>query len=82
MLSSKKRKITLIIAGLVLLIIAAQIALPYVVLRYANKSLVSMKGYTSHVQDIDLALALSRGAYRVDSICLNKADTITGKLII
>lgn len=36
-----------------------------------------MKGYYGHVQDIDLAII--RGAYKVDSIYLNKKDTVTLK---
>lgn len=74
---SKKRKLTLILTGVLLLIIAIRIALPYIVLHYANKSLASMKGYYGHIQDIDLALI--KGAYRVDSIYLDKADTVSGK---
>ncbi|WP_138484548.1 DUF748 domain-containing protein [Dyadobacter bucti] len=77
MSTSKKRKVIWIITGLLLLIIAFRIALPYIVLHYANKSLAEMKGYYGHVQDIDLALI--RGAYRVDSIYLNKSDTVSGK---
>jgi len=68
---------TMIIVGVLSLIIATRIALPYIVLHYANKSLAEMNGYYGHVEDIDLALI--RGAYRVDSIYLNKADTVTGK---
>ena len=36
-----------------------------------------MKGYYGHVNDIDLAII--RGAYKVDSIYLDKKDTITNK---
>jgi hypothetical protein len=74
---TKKKKITYIILGLLSLIIAIRIALPYIVLHYANKSLAEMKGYYGHVQDIDLALL--RGAYSVDSIYLNKEDSVSGK---
>lgn len=35
-----------------------------------------MDGYYGHIEDIDLALI--RGAYKIDSVYLNKADTITG----
>ncbi|MCF0052620.1 DUF748 domain-containing protein [Dyadobacter sp. LJ53] len=75
--TSKRKKVTWIIAGVLLLMIAVRIALPYIVLHYANKSLAEMKGYYGHIQDVDLALL--RGAYRVDSIYLNKADTVSGK---
>jgi len=36
-----------------------------------------MPGYYGHIEDIDLALI--RGAYRIDSIFINKQDTITKK---
>jgi hypothetical protein len=74
---TKKKKITYIILGLLSLIIAIRIALPYIVLHYANKSLAEMKGYYGHIQDIDLALL--RGAYSVDSIYLNKEDSVSRK---
>lgn len=38
-----------------------------------------MDGYYGHIEDIDIALI--RGAYRIDSIYLNKLDTVTGKQI-
>lgn len=74
---SKKRKLTWILAGILVFLIALRIALPYIVLHYANKSLASMNGYYGHIKDIDLALI--RGAYRVDSVYLNKADSTSGK---
>ena len=61
----------------VAVVIAVRLALPYVVLHYLNKQLANMKGYYGHVEDIDLALI--RGAYRIDSIFLNKIDTVTKK---
>jgi hypothetical protein len=36
-----------------------------------------MEGYRGHINDIDLALI--RGAYKIDSIYLNKYDSATGK---
>jgi hypothetical protein len=73
----KKRKIGWILLGIVALIIVIRLILPYVVLHFANKSLANMKGYYGHIQDIDLAIL--RGAYQIDSIYLNKADTVTSK---
>lgn len=71
---NKGVKIVLIIAAA---LIAVRLALPYVVLRYANKTLSSMDGYYGHVEDIDIALI--RGAYRIDSIYINKQDSVTDK---
>jgi hypothetical protein len=67
-------KIALIVLGL---LVIARLILPYVVLRYTNKTLASMKGYYGHVDDIDIALI--RGAYRIDSIYINKHDSATNK---
>lgn len=36
-----------------------------------------MSGYRGHIEDIDLALF--RGAYKIDSIYLNKYDSVSGK---
>jgi hypothetical protein len=58
-------------------LICIRIILPYVILHFANKNLASIPGYYGHIEDIDLALI--RGAYRIDSIYLNKLDTITNK---
>jgi uncharacterized protein YhdP len=67
----KKLLVSLLI--LVGLVIIARIALPYVLLRYANQSLSEMNGYRGHINDIDLAII--RGAYNIDSIYLNKYDS-------
>lgn len=74
---SKKKRITMIVIGIIALIVIIRLILPYVVLHFANKSLANMKGYYGHVDDVDLAII--RGAYRIDSIYLHKADTVTGK---
>lgn len=66
-----------IVLGVLVVLIIARIALPYIMLHYANKELASMNGYYGKIQDIDVALF--RGAYTIDSIYLNKVDDITGK---
>jgi len=66
-----------IILGIVLFLVIVRLMLPYFVLRYANKTLAEMDGYYGHVEDIDIALI--RGAYKLDSIYLNKVDTATDK---
>ncbi len=71
------KKSVKIILGLVLLLVVLRLILPYFVLRYANKTLAEMDGYYGHVEDIDIALI--RGAYKLDSIYLNKVDTATDK---
>jgi len=66
-----------IVIGLVIFLVILRLILPYVVLRYANKTLAEMDGYYGHVNDIDIALI--RGAYQLDSIYLNKVDSVTKK---
>ena len=68
----KRIRIVLIVLGSLILI---RIALPYVLLHFANNRLAHMKGYNGHIADLDLALL--RGAYRIDQFHLEKVDTIT-----
>ena len=73
----KSRKAVTIILVVLALIVAVRIALPYVILNFANKTLAEMDGYNGHIEDIDLALL--RGAYKIDSIYLNQVDSTTQK---
>ncbi|MBT1690350.1 DUF748 domain-containing protein [Dawidia soli] len=73
----KNRRVWKILLAVVIGLVVVRLILPYVVLHYANKTLATMKGYYGHIDDIDLALI--RGAYRMDSIYLNRVDTATQK---
>src|SRR5262245_13125042 len=73
----KKRRIITILLSILLVLVIARIILPYVVLHYANKTLANMTGYYGHINDIDIVLI--RGAYKIDSVYLNKRDTVTDK---
>jgi hypothetical protein len=73
---SKKWKI---IIGIVIFLIAVRIALPYIVLHFANKRLAEMPGYYGHIEDLDLNLY--RGAYTLKQMYLNKVDTIDHKQV-
>lgn len=66
-----------ILIGIIAFLIVVRIAMPYVALHYANKTLASMKGYFGHIDDIDLSIY--RGAYVINDIYLNKLDTLTDK---
>ena len=66
-----------IFIGVLIFVGILRLILPYVVLRYANKTLAEMDGYYGHVEDIDIALI--RGAYQIDSIYINKVDSTTNK---
>jgi uncharacterized protein involved in outer membrane biogenesis len=60
------------IVGLVVVIVAAHIALPYVVRNYLNDKLADMGDYRGQVTDVDLALW--RGAYRINGLKIVKVD--------
>jgi hypothetical protein len=66
-----------ILIGVAILLITIRLILPYVVLHYANKTLANMKGYYGHIDDIDLSIY--RGAYIINSIYLNKVDSVSKK---
>jgi len=73
----KMRKVWKIVLIILAVVVVVRLILPYVVLRYANQALAEMPGYRGQIHDIDLALI--RGAYRIDSIYLNKHDSVSGK---
>jgi hypothetical protein len=73
----RRRKAVTIVLVVLALIVAVRIALPYVILKYANKTLAEMDGYNGHIEDIDLAVI--RGAYKLDSIYINQVDSVTKK---
>lgn len=75
--SSRKATVIKIVVIAVVLIVAVRLALPFVILKYANNALADMPGYTGRVKDIDLALI--RGAYRIDSIYIDKKDSASGE---
>ena len=61
-----------IFLGIVVLLIVARLLLPYFVLKYVNKTLADLDGYTGHVSDVDIALY--RGAYQIDSLNIRKVN--------
>jgi len=69
----KKKWRTLLIIAAILL--AIRIALPYILLHYANKRLAEIPGYYGHVYDLDLSLW--RGAYKLKDLFIDKEDTIS-----
>jgi Domain of Unknown Function (DUF748) len=71
----KKSKSLKIVGVIILILILIRVALPYIVLHFANKNLAAMKGYYGHIKDIDLFLI--GGAYTIDSIYLQKRDATT-----
>jgi hypothetical protein len=66
-----------IVAAIILFLVMLRLILPFVVLKYVNRTLQESKTYPGHVEDIDLALI--RGAYKIKDVRIEKRDTITGK---
>jgi uncharacterized protein involved in outer membrane biogenesis len=60
------------LAGLVLLLVALHIALPYVVRDYLNERLANMGDYRGQISDVDLALW--RGAYKINGLKIVKVN--------
>ncbi|SDC94304.1 AsmA family protein [Williamwhitmania taraxaci] len=69
--TSKKKWI--ILAAVISFFIMIRIALPFVVLHYANKTLARMHGYWGHIDNIDISLL--RGAYVLKDFHIDKVDT-------
>ncbi|HVB02806.1 MAG TPA: DUF748 domain-containing protein [Chitinophagaceae bacterium] len=69
----KKRKIRIwwiVLGSLLIILIAARLALPYILLRVVNKELTRIPGYQGHVNEIDVSLF--RGAYTLEIVKLDK----------
>lgn len=66
------KKSVKIFLGIVVLLIVARLLLPYFVLKYLNKTLADLDGYTGHVDDVEIALY--RGAYQIDSLNIRKVN--------
>ncbi|MVM31870.1 DUF748 domain-containing protein [Spirosoma sp. HMF4905] len=66
------KRTTKILIAVIILLVIARLLLPYFVLRYVNKTLADMSGYTGHVEDIDIQLI--RGAYQLDNLRIRKVN--------
>lgn len=66
------KKSVKIFLGVIVLLIIARLLLPYFVLKYLNKTLADLDGYTGHVDDVDISLY--RGAYQIDNLNIRKVN--------
>lgn len=72
-MKSRSKKIGLWVVGiLAVLILGLQLILEPVVLRYVNDAMADMGEYKGRVKDVDIALL--RGAYRIDSLSIEKVS--------
>lgn len=67
----------IIIAIIVIVLASLRLALPHIVLNYANKTLANLESLYGHIEDIDIALY--RGAYKIEGIYINKKDSVSGE---
>ncbi len=77
-MNDNRRRIPLfwkIVIGVVIVLLAIRIALPYVVLHFANKNLQNLDGYSGRIDDVDLALI--KGEYLVKSFYVDKVDSVS-----
>jgi hypothetical protein len=61
-----------IAAVLVVALVGLRIALPDIVLRYVNKQLDNLEGYSGRIEDIDISLW--RGAYQIQGVRIVKSN--------
>lgn len=66
---------TVIVVAVIL--VAVRLALPYLVLHFANKNLQNLEGYSGHIEDVDLALI--KGEYLIKSFFIDKVDSASGE---
>jgi len=73
MKATRRNKWLLAVTILVVLLIAARAALPYVVKDFVNRKLAALESYDGHVEDVDIALW--RGAYRLEGVGIVKTGS-------
>lgn len=66
------RRTVITIAIIALVLVAARVALPFVVKQKVNQRLSSIPGYSGHVEDIGIGLI--RGAYSLDDVQIFKIN--------
>lgn len=71
----KRKKWKILLISVLAILLIARLILPFVVLKFVNKTLAGIKGYYGHVEDVDLALI--RGAYQINNLRLVKVDTLS-----
>ncbi|MDR6937856.1 DUF748 domain-containing protein [Luteibacter sp. 3190] len=69
---TRYRRSLWIVGVIAIVLIAARIAMPYLVLDYLNGRLARMGAYSGHIADIDIHLW--RGAYSIDGLTITKVD--------
>lgn len=71
----KRKRWKIILLCIVVVLLIVRLILPYIILKFVNKTLSKIENYYGHVEDIDLALI--RGAYQINDLLLVKVDSVT-----
>lgn len=66
----RSQKVLLALGLVVVILVAARLAAPSIILRYVNQTLQGLDGFTGQVADIDLAIW--RGAYVIKGVQIDK----------
>jgi hypothetical protein len=65
-------RVAVLIGGLIIILIVVRIALPFILLKYVNKTLDALNGYDGKIKRI--TIHLWRGAYEIDSLAIVKTN--------
>jgi hypothetical protein len=67
---TRTKKFGIAAVAFVLVVVAARVAAPYYIVKYVNKTLDELDGYTGSVADVDLHIW--RGAYQIEDVRILK----------
>src|SRR5690606_15668337 len=67
---TRTKKLGIAAMAFVAVVVCARLVAPYYVLKYVNKTLDGLDGYSGHVDDVDLHIW--RGAYEIEGIRIVK----------
>lgn len=67
---TRVRKFGVAAVAFVLVVVAARVATPYLLVRYVNRTLAGLDGYSGHVREVDLHIW--RGAYQIEDVRIVK----------
>ncbi|MAM89250.1 MAG: hypothetical protein CME36_18275 [unclassified Hahellaceae] len=69
----KSHLLTRWLPALIILLVIVRLAMPYAILRYVNKTLDGIDGFSGHIDDLDLSLY--RGAFLIQGVDIVKTDS-------
>jgi hypothetical protein len=70
---TRVRKLGIAAVAFVLVVVAARVAAPYLLVKYVNRTLAGLDGYSGHVSEVDLHIW--RGAYQIEDVNIVKTGS-------